>query len=211
MTCVVEQCTLGGPDADVEYEVLPGVTHRLVRQTIVVKCSGIAPGSRVITLPKSALPFGLLEGVALQGSAPCDVTLRFTKATGMADCSLVPPAWRCAVGIVSQELCNTYDAVDPDLAAIKDATGHVMAWRMIAGTAVGEMTLTLDGTCDAPPTLTLVVFGANAVPVAISDAQLQAMDPGARIRAVLLPPLPPPVRLRRLETRTAEVAATKPA
>lgn len=191
-----------GPAVDLshraEYQVLPSATHRLVSTSIHMTCCGMAPGARAFSVPKSALPFGLFEGLQLEGlpaKASLGATVRVVKATGMVDMVLKGPKWYGGVGIGSCiELATPQDAADEDLARVKAATGHVMAWRMIAAGTIGDITITLNPGVHMPTELRVVFFGANAIDAGCALPHAA----GSKPPALLLPPLTPKARLTRL-------------
>lgn len=191
-----------GPAVDLshraEYQVLPSATHRLVSTSIHMTCCGMAPGARAFSVPKSALPFGLFEGLQLEGLPPkasLGATVRVVKATGMVDMVLKGPKWYGGVGIGSCiELATPQDAADEDLARVKAATGHVMAWRMIAAGTIGDITITLNPGVHMPTELRVVFFGANAIDAGCALPHAAGTKPPA----LLLPPLTPKARLTRL-------------
>jgi hypothetical protein len=191
-----------GPAVDLshraEYQVLPSATHRLVSTSIHMTCCGMAPGARAFSVPKSALPFGVFEGLQLEGlpaKASLGATVRVVKATGMVDMVLKGPKWYGGVGIGSCiELATPQDAADEDLARVKAATGHVMAWRMIAAGTIGDITITLNPGVHMPTELRVVFFGANAIDAGCALPHAA----GSKPPALLLPPLTPKARLTRL-------------
>ena len=196
-TCVVRDLLLGSTAGDVAYSVQPHATHRLVPSQIRLEIDNIHASARVFKLPKDCLPFGLVNSFRLIGmpEGAGSVTLRVTKATGIAECNLSAPRWRAQVGVGNSTLFTAQDVPHPELKEVLDATGHVMTWRMLPGTCIGEIFLNLSSA--PPPKLYLVVFGANAV----------ALDTEAQERPrLLLPPLSPAARLAKLERVTAEVS-----
>jgi hypothetical protein len=107
-------------------------------------------------------------------------------------------AWRVEVD-ASTPLANAQDAVDRDIRAVKAATGHTMAWRAIAAGAIGGMSLTFGGPGPTPSDFDVEFRGVNAILIGSSDPASDTPRP-----TMLLPPLPPAVRLAQLEDRESE-------
>jgi hypothetical protein len=195
--CDVQDYRIGHPKAgDVEYVRMRGATHTLQPSQMRLGLTNVKPGTRVLTLPKTALPFGLLDTITLIGmpaSMP-PITLRVIKSTGIAECSLTGPRWRCQVGVGNSTLFTAQDAADADLKLVRDTTGHCMTWRMLSGSSIGDMTFNF---AEAPPASFIVVFGgANAVDIASSTPEKPKL---------LLPPLSPALRLSGLESVTSQL------
>jgi hypothetical protein len=187
---------------DAIYDAQAGASHVLVPTAIRVRFANLRPRARVLAVPKNALPFGLLTGLRLEGGpftgdglAPdLSVTVHVTKATGVCEVALRGPTWAADVGVGSP-LAKAEDVADVDMRAVRAATGHVMAWRAVSAGAVGDITLTLNGSADTPPTFDLVYLGVNGVPV-------NTPPPPARPQ-LLLPPMHERVRLAKLREREA--------
>ena len=193
-TACVKDLILGTRAGDAVYEVMPTATHRLVPTQIRLEINNIRPGSRVLALPRTTLPFGMLESVRVIGM-PHDsqsISLRITKSTGIAECSLAGPRWRTQIGTGgSASLFTAQDAPDPDLRRVKDATGHVLTWRMLSASSIGDMVFTFGS--QPPETLYVVFLGANAVQLDTEHLERPKL---------LLPPLTEAARLRGLEAVT---------
>jgi hypothetical protein len=99
----------------------------------------------------------------------------------------------------STPLAIAQDAVDRDIRAVKAATGHTMAWRAIAAGAIGGMSLTFGGPGPTPSDFDVEFRGVNAILIGSSDPASDTPRP-----TMLLPPLPPAVRLAQLEDRESE-------
>jgi hypothetical protein len=199
-TCSIKALVLGDKAGDAEYQVLPGATYRLLPSQIRMVLENIRPATRVMQLPKDCLPFGLLDSIVLIGM-PADAppaTLRITKTTGIAECSVEAPRWKAQVGVGNATLFTGQDAPSEDLKATREATGHIMTWRMLPGACVGDITLTFGG--PPPATLHIVYLGANAVPLE------EACDRRPRL---LFPPMLPAQRLEGVQKVTSALLAKK--
>jgi len=179
----------------------PPRTWRLVPTSMRVKVEGLGPRTTKFNLPEACLPFGLLECIRVEGMPVGGrVGLQMVKATGAVTCTLDDSTrWRVGMGLETPDFGNPHDAADPHLALVKQETGHVMAWRMVAAGSIGriEVVLTLPPFAPTTPsTLTFVFLGANAVHAAEPDAALTA----DRRVELLLPPLTPKQRFHHLET-----------
>jgi hypothetical protein len=230
-TCTVTEVLHGVSAGDAIYEHMAGKVHVLVPVMMRVACRSVGRGVKVMALPKYALPFGLLTSITLTGewfSNPkppgTTVTLRLEKATGVAEVILrevdtggpggagsgaksesrrapkaaPSAAWRVEVD-ASTPLAIAQDAVDRDIRAVKAATGHTMAWRAIAAGAIGGMSLAFGGPGPTPSDFDVEFRGVNAILIGSSDPASDTPRP-----TMLLPPLPPAVRLAQLEDRESE-------
>ena len=188
-----------GPSArTVTYEQLAGPrwAWRLVPTAYRIRVTGLGPAVKQFRIPEACLPFGLLESLRLEGLPPgATATVHVVKSTGSHTFTLQESArWQVGVGLADPDFCNANDAADGHLKLVKESTGHVMAWRMIAAASIGRLEFTLTLPPYAPRTpeaLTLVCLGANGVAV---DADLSA-----RRLPFLMPPLTPPERFKYLE------------
>jgi hypothetical protein len=225
-TCIVTELLHGVSAGDAIYEHVAGKAHVLVPTLMRVSCRSLARSVKTVTVPKTALPFGLLSSITLTGewfAAPkppgTSVTLRLEKATGVVEITMQegdtktgagaigaprrgkappPSSWRVEVD-ASTPLAVAQDAVDRDIRAVKAATGHTMAWRTIAAGAIGGLTITFGGPGLAPSDFDIEFRGVNGILIGSSDPARDTPRP-----TLLLPPLLEAARLAQLEDRESE-------
>lgn len=186
MTSAIDGIAL---DDSYTYPQLPGRTHRLVPVVISVLCDGIPPDKRVVQLHTNALPFGLLEGVTVKperaGDAQVPFRVHLMKTSGRRVSGKVEH--RDRVSVVFGEMGNTEDAAHPEVRAVKDKTGHVLAHRMLAASSIVHMGIEFYA---APPSKVRVQFhGANIVPADWDDDRVRAALAARKRVPFELPPL----------------------
>jgi hypothetical protein len=145
------------------YVLLDGATSRLYTFIQTVTIEDVDSECSSFSIHPATLPFGLLEQIqlsAVDGANGGNYSILMSKETGQRQSDWVQLGK--PVLVVGPVLGADDDARHADVSAIRKTTGHDMRFRMMAGAAVANITILLQG--PAPSSLILTFHGANAVP-----------------------------------------------
>jgi hypothetical protein len=230
-TCTVTELLHGVSAGDAIYEHVAGKAHVLVPTLMRVSCRSLGRGVKTVTVPKTALPFGLLSSITLTGewfAAPkppgTSVTLRLEKATGVVEITMQEADNKTGGGTGSSAAAAgprrgkapppspwrvEVDASTP-LAVAQDAVDRdIRAVKAATGHAMAWRTIAAG----AIGGLTLTFGGPGLAPSnfdiefrGVNGILIGSSDPASDTPrpTLLLPPLLPPARLAQLEDRESE-------
>jgi hypothetical protein len=176
------------------YSMQLGATHQLINMDMTTVMTGVNSACKDLSIAPALLPFGLLETFTITSpDTPGQVQycILLSKETGQRQSAWVP--FGTPIHVCDHTVAVDDDARHSDISVVKTATKHDMRFRMMAGAAVANIKVLFQGV--VPATLNITYHGANAIPSEMSlEAAVLASKERRRI-PLLLPIIPPHVRL----------------
>ena len=198
-------------DSDVHH------THVLLPTITVVEVHDVQPQQRLLAIPPTALPFGLLEGVSVRVASASasasalslpDFRVHLIKTTGQRVSRRVSAADSHRVSVVQGEMNTDQDAAHESFGIVQRSSGHNLRFRTIVGDAIVSLAIEFY---DVPPSRFEVLYhGVNGVASSMDVKSVKAAFASKKAVALLLPPITPSKRLSAAST-TASAPISEPA
>jgi hypothetical protein len=192
-------------DSDVHH------THVLLPILTVVEVRDVQPQQRLLAIPPTALPFGLLEGVSVRAASASSVSLpdfrvHLIKTTGQRVSRRVSAADGHRVSVVQGEMNTDQDAAHDSFGIVQRSSGHNMRFRTIVGDAIVSLAIEFY---DVPPSRFEVLYhGVNGVDRSMDVQAVKGAFASKKAVALLLPPITPSKRLSAASAPISEPALT---
>ena len=188
-------------------------THVLLPILTVVEVRDVQPQQRLLAIPPTALPFGLLEGVSIRVASASSASLpdfrvHLIKTTGQRVSRRVSAADRHRVSVVQGEMNTDQDAAHDSFGTVQRSSGHNMRFRTIVGDAIVSLAIEFY---DVPPSRFEVLYhGVNGVAKSTDVKAVKVAFASKKAVALLLPPITPSKRLSAASTTSTTTASAPP-